>query len=200
LKQNKPKAAAKHLGSQEIKCLVEAAIFISDKPISLSQLKNKLFNQQKVSTSLLLSLIDELSRDYQDRGIELVKLSQGYRFQSKSSLSEALGPLYNERTSKMSPALMETLAIIAYQQPITRSEIEEIRGVAVSSHIVKTLTERQWIKVDGQKDVPGRPALLVTTAEFLNYFALESLQQLPEIMPLAESSTDDSTYQLETEA
>lgn len=198
--ENKQKSVAKPLGSQAIKQLIEAAIFISEKPISLSQLKNKLFNQQKVSTSLLLSLIDELTRDYQDRGIELVKLSQGYRFQSKSSLSEALSPLYNERTSKMSPALMETLAIIAYQQPITRSEIEDIRGVAVSSHIVKTLTEKQWIKVDGQKDVPGRPALLVTTAEFLNYFALESLKQLPEIMPLAESSSDDSTYQLETEA
>ncbi len=191
----------KPLHQSTIKQLVEAAIFVADKPVSLKQLKEKLLVEQSISTKSLLNIVEELKCDYKDRGIELVKLSQGYRFQTKSSLSEHLSALYNERTSKMSPALMETLSIIAYKQPITRSEIEEIRGVAVSSHIIKTLTERQWIKVVGHKEVPGRPSLLGTTAEFLNYFSLNSLKQLPKIMPLAESNnSNDSSYQLETEA
>lgn len=178
-----------------VKQLLEAAIFVSDKPLPLKKLQQTLFSDPKLPLSLLRSLLDELKEEYQHRGVELVKLSEGYRFQTKTSLSEPLSALYNERTSKMSPALMETLSIIAYKQPITRSEIEEIRGVAVSSHIIKTLTERQWIKVVGHREVPGRPSLIGTTPEFLDYFSLNSLTQLPEIMPLAESkNTIDSPY------
>lgn len=189
------------LNKNTLKQLVEAAIFIADKPVSLKTLKEKLLAEHSVTTKKLINIIEELKSEYQDRGIELVKMNQGYRFQTKSSLSEHLSTLYNDRTSKMSPAFIETLSIIAYKQPITRSEIEEIRGVSVNSQIIKTLTERQWIKVVGHKEVPGRPSLLGTTAEFLNYFSLNSLKQLPEIMPLAESnSSHDSSYQLETEA
>ncbi|WP_286266395.1 SMC-Scp complex subunit ScpB [Thalassotalea atypica] len=189
------------LPENQLKPLVEAAIFSAGKPVSIKFIKENLLQGQNIKTQSIVSVIAELTQDYHNRGVELVKLSNGYRFQTNSSLSEQLASMYNEKIHKTSPALMETLAIIAYKQPITRSEIEVIRGVAVSSHIVKTLTERQWIKVVGHKEVPGRPAMLGTTHEFLNYFSLDSLKQLPEIMPITESTaTADLPFKIETEA
>ena len=189
------------LSEKQLKSLVEAAIFAASKPLSIKFIKENLLQGQNIKTQVIVSVITELTSDYRNRGVELVKLSNGYRFQTNSSLSEQLASMYNEKIHKTSPALMETLAIIAYKQPITRSEIEVIRGVAVSSHIVKTLTERQWIKVVGHKEVPGRPAMLGTTHEFLNYFSLDSLKQLPEIMPITESTVAaDLPFKIETEA
>lgn len=186
---------------QQIKQIIEAAIFVAPSPITVSELKQKLFSDQSVSTKLINQAIADLTQEYSERGIQLVKLANGYRFQTNSTLSKYLSNLYNEKAPKLSQALMETLAIIAYKQPITRSEIEQLRGVAVSSNIIKTLTERHWVKVVGHKDVPGKPAMLGTTAEFLNYFSLTSLAQLPEIMPIADSAAmPESFSEIETEA
>ena len=185
---------------QQLKALVEAALFITDKPLTAIQLKDKLFAEQKIERAKIQKIINELVEDYQERGVNLVKQASGYRFQTNSSLSNQLANLYNEKAPKLSQALMETLAIIAYKQPITRSEIEDIRGVAVSSNIMKTLQERHWVKVIGQKEVPGRPALLGTTPDFLNHFSLASIAQLPKIMPLPDSVSPESITEIETEA
>ena len=120
-----------------------------------------------------------LELDYRPRGIQLKEVASGYRFQSLDSLSPWLSRLWQESSPKYSRAMLETLALIAYRQPITRGEIEQVRGVAVSSNIIKTLTEREWIKVIGHKEVPGRPALYATTKQFLDYFSLKSLSDLP---------------------
>jgi segregation and condensation protein B len=124
-----------------------------------------------------------LSTDYQGRGIELAEVSSGYRIQVKRSISDWLNPLWEERAPRYTRALLETLALIAYRQPITRAEIEEVRGVVVSTNIVRTLLERAWIRVVGHRDVPGKPAMFGTTREFLDYFGLKKLEDLP---PLAE--------------
>lgn len=128
-------------------------------------------------------VIDELIHDFSHRGIELQKISSGYRFQVREAYTPWVSRLWDERPQKYTRALLETLALIVYRQPITRGEIEEIRGVSVSSNIIRTLQEREWIKVVGQRDVPGRPTLFASTKQFLDYFNLESLEDLP---PLSE--------------
>jgi segregation and condensation protein B len=128
-------------------------------------------------------VLDTLSTDYQGRGIELAEVSSGYRIQVKRSISDWLNPLWEERAPRYTRALLETLALIAYRQPLTRAEIEEVRGVVVSTNIVRTLLERGWIRVVGHRDVPGKPAMFGTTREFLDYFGLKKLEDLP---PLAE--------------
>lgn len=161
----------------EEKSLIEAAIFIADKPLALETLQQHFsLNRKQIK-----AIIAQLQQEYLHRGIELVNVASGYRFQAKAQLSEKLTVLFTEKAPKYSRALLETLALIAYKQPITRGEIEDIRGVAVSSHIMKTLLERYWIKILGHKEVPGRPALYGTTKEFLDYFGLASLEQLPEL-------------------
>ena len=159
---------------------------MSDQPNTAEQLQTTVLEGLKVSAKRLKNTIDELTLDYNSKGIQLVKVASGYRFQSMDSLSPWLSKLWQETAPKYSRALMETLSLIAYRQPITRGEIEDIRGVAVSSHIIKTLTERDWIKVVGHKEVPGRPALLATTKTFLDYFSLESLSDLPPIESFTE--------------
>lgn len=119
--------------------------------------------------------------DYQERGVQLRKVASGYRFQTRAELGDIISNLWQEKPTKYSQALLETLALIAYRQPITRGDIEEIRGVSVSSQIMKTLQERGWIKVVGQREVPGRPQLYATTPEFLDYFSLQDLAELPDI-------------------
>lgn len=164
---------------EQLKQLVEAAIFVADTPIDIEQLKNSVLLDFNVSTQAINKVLAELELDYAPRGINLVNVASGWRFQSASSLGPLLGKMWQEAPPRYSRALMETLALIAYRQPITRGEIEDVRGVAVSSNIIKTLTERNWVKVVGHKEVPGRPALYATTAEFLDYFSLASLSELP---------------------
>ena len=130
----------------------------------------------------------EITMAYQDRAIHLVEVASGYRFQVVDAIASEIVVLFQDKAPKYSRAILETLALIAYRQPITRGEIEDVRGVAVSSHLIKTLLERDWIKEVGHKEVPGRPALLATTKEFLDYFSLKSLAQLPQLMPLSQSS------------
>ena len=147
--------------------------------MSIQQLRDTVLSDFTVAERTLKTVINELTLDYQPRGIQLVKVASGYRFQSVDALSPWLSKLWQETAPKYSRAMLETLALIAYRQPITRGEIEQVRGVAVSSSIMKTLTEREWVKVVGHKEVPGRPALYATTNTFLDYFSLSSLSELP---------------------
>ena len=169
----------KKINSEQLKQLIEATIFVSDQPVSVDKLKNTVLADFTVSDKAIQSALSALQLDYRPRGIELVEVASGYRFQSLDSLSPWLSRLWQETSPKYSRAMLETLALIAYRQPITRGEIEQVRGVAVSSNIIKTLTEREWIKVIGHKEVPGRPALYATTKQFLDYFSLKSLSDLP---------------------
>ncbi|MFC3120199.1 SMC-Scp complex subunit ScpB [Agaribacter flavus] len=163
----------------QLKQLLEAAIFVADEPLSTDKLRATVLSELTVSTRQLNKALKELELDYAPRGIQLVKVASGYRFQSNAGLSQLLSRLWQETVPKYSRAMLETLSLIAYRQPITRGEIEEIRGVAVSSNIIKSLSEREWIKIVGHKEVPGRPALYATTNTFLDYFALSSLSELP---------------------
>jgi segregation and condensation protein B len=167
------------INDTQLKQLVEAAIFVADAPLSVEKMRATILSELSVSTKQLNKILNELTLDYAPRGIQLIKVASGYRFQSDSGLGQILSRLWQETVPKYSRAMLETLSLIAYKQPITRGEIEEIRGVAVSSQIIKSLTERQWIKVIGHKEVPGRPALFATTNVFLDYFALSSLAELP---------------------
>ncbi len=182
------KVNGKKIKAKELELLVEAAIFSSDKPLSISMIKDKLLIDYQVSTKHIRNALTMLALHYQGRGIELVEVASGFRFQVREHLSTDIQYLQQEKAPKYSRALLETLSLVAYKQPITRGEIEEIRGVAVSSHIIKTLIEREWIKIVAHKEVPGRPAMYATTKEFLDYFSLKSLSQLPELMPMAEST------------
>jgi len=163
------------------KSLIEAALFVSDKPLNLTKLQQLLSAKELLSKREITQLLEQLKIDYQHRGVELVKVASGYRFQAKAQYSQALALLFQEKAPKYSRALLETLSLVAYKQPITRGEIEAIRGVAVSSQIMKTLLEQQWVKVIGQKEVAGRPSLYGTTAYFLDHFSLSSLAELPPL-------------------
>ena len=182
----------KDIDDDKLQRLVEAAFFVADKPLSVQSLKRDFLIEYRVSNLKIRDIILAIQAHYKGRGVELNKVASGYRFQTPTELSEDLAHLYKEKAPKYSRAILETLALIAYKQPITRSEIEDIRGVAVSSHIIKTLTERAWIKTVGHKEVPGRPVLYASTQEFLDYFSLTSLEKLPELMPMAELTGEPS--------
>ncbi|MFT5712339.1 MAG: segregation and condensation protein B [Glaciecola sp.] len=175
------------INETQLKQLIEAGIFVADGPLSIDVMKNTFLSDFLVSTAQIKQVLGELELDYAPRGIHLVKVATGYRFQSDDGLGALLSKLWQENAPKYSRAMMETLALIAYRQPITRGEIEEIRGVSVSSYIVKSLSERNWVKVIGHKEVPGRPALLATTKTFLDYFSLSTLAELPSADEFAES-------------
>ncbi|MFT6895702.1 MAG: segregation and condensation protein B [Paraglaciecola sp.] len=181
----------------QLKQLLEAAIFVAERPLSIEQLQATVLDGLGVSKKLLQQSLKDIQLDYQARGIQLVEVASGYRFQSMDSLSPWLGKLWQEQAPKYSRAMLETLSLIAYRQPITRGEIEDVRGVAVSSQIMKSLSERNWVKVIGHKEVPGRPALYATTPEFLDYFSLKSLQDLPSTAAFGEKNTADTLNILE---
>ncbi len=167
------------ISDEQLKQLVEAAIFVADYPLSIKKMRETVLTDFDVPSQQLTKVMEELKLDYAPRGIQLVEVASGYRFQSNSGLGPLLSRLWQETVPKYSRAMLETLSLIAYRQPITRGEIEEIRGVAVSSQIIKNLSEREWIKIVGHKEVPGRPALYATTDAFLDYFALSNLSDLP---------------------
>lgn len=169
----------KKINFEQLKQLVEATLFVADGPVSRQLLRETVLADFQVAEKTLSRVFNELELDYRPRGIQLVQVASGYRFQSLDSLSPFLSRLWQESAPRYSRAMLETLALIAYRQPITRGEIEQVRGVAVSSNIIKTLTERDWIKTVGHKEVPGRPALYATTRAFLDYFSLSSLDALP---------------------
>jgi len=178
------------LEKSKLKKIIESLIFSSTKPISLRELKN-FFTDEVISSELLESVISDIEAKYIDSGVILKKVSTGYRFQVTEECNEWVSRFYPEKPQKYSRALMETLALIIYKQPITRTEIESVRGVSVSSNIIKTLLERDWIKILGYKDVPGKPAIFGTTKEFLDSHNLTSLGQLPKLDDIIELSEEE---------
>lgn len=164
-----------------LKPIVEAALLAAGQPLTLAQISELFDESERPTHTELAQVMETLAADCSERGIELVEVASGFRFQIKSAVHAHVARLWTERQSKYSRALLETLSLIAYRQPITRGEIEAVRGVAVSTNIVKTLEEREWIRVIGHRDVPGRPALYGTTRAFLDYFGLKSLDQLPTL-------------------
>ena len=166
----------------EIKHVVEAALLAAGRPLTLDRL-GELFAAKGggPDRATLKRVLDALAADYEGRGIELREVATGYRVQVKRAMSDWLQPLWEERAPRYTRALLETLALVAYRQPITRAEIEEVRGVVVSTNIVRTLLERNWIRVVGHRDVPGKPAMFGTTKEFLDYFGLKKLEELPTL-------------------
>ncbi len=165
----------------QLKNVIEAALFTAGHPVSEAALKKGVLAGLNVTMDDINAALNALQQDYQHRGVQLVKVASGYRFQANSQLAPYLQKQFNERPVKFSRAFLETLALIAYKQPITRGEIEQIRGVSVASHIIKTMVERGWIEEVGHKEVPGRPALLATTPLFLDYFSIDSLDALPAL-------------------
>lgn len=161
--------------------ILEAALSIANEPLSLADLQ-KLFDEPLPSAAELRQALHALSEHYQTRGIELKEVASGFRLQAKTELSPWLTRLFAERVPKYSRTFLETLAIIAYKQPITRAEIEDIRGVPVNSNVIKILIEREWVRILGHKDLPGKPAILGTTKQFLDYFNLKSLTELPSLL------------------
>ena len=164
-----------------LKKILEGAIFAAGQPLNVEQLGLLFDESERPSNSDMRAALDELKAAYAERGVELKEVASGFRFQVRQETGPWVSRLWDEKPSRYSRALLETLALIAYRQPITRSEIEEIRGVSVSSHIIKTLIEREWIRVAGHRDVPGRPALFATTREFLDSFNLKNLAELPSL-------------------
>ena len=163
--------------------ILEGALMVAGEALSIQRLSQLFDEFDRPANTDLREALDEVGRRCEGRGYELVQVATGYRFQVRQNLSTWVGRLWQERPPRYSRALLETLSLIAYRQPITRGEIEEIRGVAVSTNIVKTLQERDWVRIVGHRDVPGRPAMYATTRQFLDYFNLKSLEELP---PLAE--------------
>lgn len=169
--------------SDEVINIVEAALLAAARPLSLDRLLMLFLDDQQPSRQQLLDALQQLQQHYAQRGIELVEVSSGWRIQVRKKYASWISRLWDEKPVRYSRALLETLALIAYRQPVTRGEIEDVRGVAVSTNIIKTLLEREWIRVVGKRDVPGRPSLYATTRGFLDYFGLKGLEELP---PLAE--------------
>lgn len=169
----------------EFKQILEAALLTAGQPLSLDEML-KLFAGRMERTTLRM-LLDELKTDWSEKTLELVQVASGYRFQAKSQFSEFIVRLSPERQPKYSRAVMETLAIIAYRQPVTRGDIEQIRGVAVNPNVMRQLQERDWIDVVGQREVPGRPSLYATTKHFLDDLNLRSLSELPPFDDFAQS-------------
>lgn len=167
----------------QLKPIVEALLMGSDEPLSIDRLI-KLLDERQPTRETLSAAIAALKTDYEGRGIELAEMASGFRFRVRADHARLVSRLWEERKPRYSRAFLETLAIIAYRQPVTRGEIEHIRGVAVSSNIIRQLLERKWIKVVGHRDVPGRPAVFATTREFLDYFGLKSLDGLPSLAEL----------------
>ena len=166
----------------ELKKLVEAALMVLAQPLSISDLLSMFEDDlEKPDRNEVRKALNELQEDYAERGVELKEVASGFRFQARSDYAGWINRLFDERPQRYSQALLETLAIIAYQQPVTRGEIENIRGVSLSTGIVRTLFEREWIKVVGHRDAPGHPELLATTKQFLDYFNLKELAELPSL-------------------
>ena len=173
----------------ELKNIIEAAIMVSDEPITVDRLIGMFTDATKPERSTVNELLLELQLEYANRGFELKRIDKGYRLQTREEYSPWLARLRAGRPPRYSRALLETLAIIAYRQPVTRGEIEEIRGVAVSTDIIRTLVDREWVRQVGVRDVPGKPALFATTRSFLEYFNLEGLTQLPSLQDIRDLET-----------
>jgi segregation and condensation protein B len=174
------------MNDQYVKNVIEAALLAAGRPLSMDELVGVFDERDESSAAEVRAAVAALTAEYETRGLELLEVASGYRIQIRASVAQPVSRLWQERPAKYSRALLETLALIAYRQPITRGEIEQIRGVAVNPNIIKTLLERNWIRVVGHRDVPGKPELLGTTREFLDYFSLKKLDDLPTLSQLKE--------------
>jgi segregation and condensation protein B len=174
------------MNDQYVKNVIEAALLAAGRPLTMDELVSVFDERDGSNAGEVRSAIAALTADYETRGLELLEVASGFRIQIRAGVAEPVSRLWQERPAKYSRALLETLALVAYRQPITRGEIEQIRGVAVNPNIIKTLLERSWIRVVGHRDVPGKPELLGTTREFLDYFSLKKLDDLPTLAQLKE--------------
>lgn len=174
------------MDATEIKHFIEAALLAAGRPLNIDQLQGLFDGRMAPEKAEIRKAIASLNEDYEERGIVVSEVASGFRMQVKAAMADRLQKLWEERPPRYSRALFETLALVAYRQPITRGEIEEIRGVAVSSNIVRQLLERDWVRVVGHRDVPGRPAMFGTTKTFLDYFSLKKLDDLPPLADLSD--------------
>src|SRR6185369_14677026 len=179
-----------------IQRIVEAALMAAPQPLTLAQLNALFPEDQPAPADSIEQAIQSLRADCETRGVELVEVASGFRFQVKTEVHSWVARLWTERQTKYTRATLETLALIAYRQPITRGEIEQIRGVAVNANMVKALEEREWIRVVGHRDVPGRPELFGTTKHFLDYFSLKSLDELPPLAQIRDMDEYDPQLNL----
>lgn len=207
----------------KVKMIVEGLLLAAGRPLTLDNIITVFSKDEKPDRKELKTVMEKIAEECNDRGFELKEVASGYRFQVKQELSEWVAKLWEERPPRYTRALLETLSLIAYRQPITRGDIEEIRGVGVSSNIIRTLMDREWVRIVGHRDVPGRPALFATTKPFLDYFNLKSLQELPplseikeldgageelnsneelvnqRVLEIPEDATDEGSYELSAE-
>lgn len=172
------------MNDEQIRKIVEAALMVAGRPLSIDGLLSLFGDEARPDRAQIRAALNHLQDDYANRGIELVEVRSGFRIQARQEFSDWLSRLWQERPPRYSRALLETLSLVAYRQPITRGEIEDVRGVAVSTNIVRTLLERGWVRVVGHRDVPGKPAMFGTTKEFLDYFGLKRLDDLPALAEL----------------
>jgi segregation and condensation protein B len=169
------------MNPEQLKNILEAALLAAGRPLSLEQLQALFPDHERPDRSGLKAALQALETDYAERGIQLIEVASGWRIQVRQEMAGWLSRLWQDRPARYSRALLETLALIAYRQPITRGEIEDVRGVSVSSNIMRTLLERGWVRVVGHRDMPGRPGIYATTREFLDYFGLKKLEDLPSL-------------------
>jgi len=183
----------------KVKMIIEGLLLATSRPLNLKEIAQIFDENERPDKKELRKIIEVIEADCSERGFELQEVASGYRFQVKQELSPWVGKLWDERPPRYTRALLEILALIAYKQPITRGDIEEIRGVSVSPNIIRTLIDREWVRVVGHRDVPGRPAMFATTKTFLDYFNLKSLQDLPPLSEIKELDDSDSELNLNEE-
>ena len=174
------------MNNNELKLIIESLLMVHQKPLSIDEIMRVFEGEESIEKHMIVDAINGLTIDFENRSIEIVEVANGYRIQTRAKYRFWVEKILSEKPAKYSKATLETLAIIAYRQPVTRGEIEEIRGVGVSSAIIRTLTEREWIKIAGYKDVPGKPAVYTTTKMFLDYFNLQTLDDLPLLDKMVE--------------
>jgi len=184
----------------ETKQIIEGLLMAAGKPLPMNKIAEVFPEKERPEPDQLKAALKEIEEDCEARGFELKKVASGYRFQVKQQFSEWVGKLWEEKPQRYSRALLETISIIAYRQPVTRGEIEKIRGVAVSTNIIRTLMERDWVRIVGHRDVPGRPAMFATTKQFLDYFNLKSLDELPPLAEIRDMEELDPGLSLDDEA
>ena len=184
------------MNNEELKQILEAVLFAADEPLNMNRLMSLFPEENHPGRDAIKQAIAAIQNDYANSSLELKQVGSGYRFQVKQEYAQWSAKLWEERPARYSRATMETLALVAYRQPITRGEIEEVRGVSVSSQIIKSLMEREWIKIVGHRDVPGKPALYATTREFLDYFNLKSLDELPSLAELRDIDAINAELEL----
>lgn len=180
----------------KLKQIIEAALMASGEVLSIERLQLLFDDYDKPKSTDIKKALDSLMEDFSDRGTELVEIASGYRLQVKKDVAPWVTRLWDEKPPRYSRALLETLSLIAYRQPITRGDIEDVRGVAVSSHIIRTLLDREWVRVVGHRDVPGRPAMYATTKAFLDYFSLKSLEELPTLDEIRQIDAESQNVDL----